>query len=317
MAHSLEARLQVELEECNQLGLMADWVGDWDIHVEFDFGDARYLLRVSIPAHYPQSHPQIVLTHPFVYYTPTLYARLSWNEHTTLFGWISLYIDTTFRAMVEMRATMALPRITDPAYLVLGGSPSEDPRGRSHYDHPHVFFLDRSGDVGLPRFFHIDFANPAELGVLASLLPGAFDEICFDWSTLKFFNSDGGEEDALDNAALIRRVNPTGWQKMVEQGYTMMLHERLVYLRIMLKEGGRIFFENFDSPPNGSQLWVRSTTDYRTWFLSYCIRAGFSCRATTTDEIGNTSILTPLLFHETPVPILIARKIRTPGRFWR
>ena len=81
-------------------------------------GDARYLLRVSIPA----------LTHPFVYYTPKLYARLSWNEHTILYEWISRYLDTTFRAMVEMRATMALPRITDPAYLALGGSPSEAPR---------------------------------------------------------------------------------------------------------------------------------------------------------------------------------------------
>ena len=310
---SIDERLQIETDECNQHGLIAEWHGDWELVVTFRRGRAWYRINVSIPDHYPDTPPDIFLQEPFQYYTPTLYPRIHWSRRCTLYEWIQFYIDTTLHTMLKMRSSMSremfpsilLAKSTNPVYLVLGAFPSEEPKGRAHYSNPNVFLLDKVDDTG-PRFLKADFASPLELGSLASLLPGAFDEICFDWSTLKFFNVDDTEDSLTWQRPYLR---PEVYENIVNHGQFTMLLERLVYLRMMLKDGGTIYFERFRDGPGGQHALERDVYYDKHWFLTYCERAGFDCSSRTADTIHD-SVLTPMLFHDRPShPILVGRKI--------
>ena len=309
---SVDERLQIETDECNQRGLIAEWHGDWEMAVTFRRGGATYRINVRIPYHYPDTPPDIFLQEPFQYYTPTLYPRRHWNRRRTLYGWIQFYIDTTLRPMLEMRLSMLrkmppilLAKMTNPVYLVLGAFPSEEPNGRVHYSNPNVFLLDKVDDTG-PRFLKADFASPLELGSLASLLPDTFDEMCFDWSTLKFFSVDETEESLAWKRPFIP---PDVYENMVNHGQFTMLLERLVYLRTMLKDGGKIYFERFSDGQGGRHELERHVSYDPHWFLAYCERAGFDCSIRTADTIHD-SVLTPMLFHDRPShPMLVGRKI--------
>ena len=169
----------------------------------------------------------------------------------------------------------------EPAYLILGAAPGEDPHGRTFYENDNYWLLDialpaSEGHVDTSRFFEVNFENLAELAFLASKLPKQFDAIIFDFSSLKFFT--GGET----------------------------LVERLKALKAMLKDGGSLFIENlifsgtFYAPENFQRLSQKareissSNNEFREkfsqllaleketqkaegirWFLSKCDEAGF------------------------------------------
>ena len=93
----------------------------------------------------------------------------------------------------------------EPAYLILGATPGEDPNGRTFFDDPHYWLLsNESGQGDISRFFKIDFEKPEELAFLASELPGQFDVICFDFSVTKFFFN---EIDAEANRSSLRSLH--------------------------------------------------------------------------------------------------------------
>jgi hypothetical protein len=225
-------------------------------------------LKFYLPKNYPFNPPQINILKPYETVCPDVH----WSPSTKLQDFIDETIQKIMTEGIEIE--QHIPVITDPAYLVLGSSYEEE-RNRDHYDNPTIFLLDR-GNADI----NISFSNPTQLGILSSLLSNKFDEICFDWSTLKFFSNDD------------------------------MLIERLTYLKRMLKPGGKIYFETIHGSPGGGKNPL-DTTNYHDKFIEYCNRAGFEIEGVkTNEEIGNTSVLVPILFigDERASKILIAHK---------
>jgi hypothetical protein len=173
---------------------------------------------------------------------------------------------------------MTLPVITDPAYLVLGSSRVEERNGRTHYDSPNVFLLDTE-QSDIP----ISFKSSLELGIVASRLPNRFDEICFDWSTLRFFSDD-----------------PT-------------LLERLVSLKRMLKPGGSIYFETIHGMPGGAYA---RTDKFTVRFVEFCKQAGFIPGDIVQADQIQGSVLVPMLYigDRADTRIFTATKPMTGGR---
>jgi hypothetical protein len=223
---------------------------------------------------------------------------------------------------------MALPQITNSAYLVLGASPHEDRGGRDFYDMDTIYLLSNMHrQIGLPnsaysRYIQADFNNPQELGPLSERLEGQFDEIAFDGSTIKLFNIDSPERPLV---------------------------ERLVYLKNMLKNDGKIYFVHWNASPGGGWFALPGDPYYETelarwgmgesriigdgrriawpnWdnrFKYYLTRAGFRFEESTAGDI-HTSVLVPLLYtgnnfsHDpNQIRVLVAQKTPDMNRFRR
>jgi hypothetical protein len=233
-------------------------------------------VKFSLPPNYPFAPPVITLVSPY-----EIVLEGSWYTGSNLRNFIDETIDASLKIIMPegIKLQEHIPAITDPAYLVLGSSYDEKRNGRVHYDNPHVFLMDSDGSSDIP----ISFSDPIQLGIVSSLLSNKFDEICFDWSTLKFFTHDA------------------------------MLLERLMYLKKMLKPGGKIFFENIEVSPGGGRIY-NDDTDYHSRFIDFCIRAGFEIEGE--DRAENIhSFLVPMLFVGDRNPtILIAHKPMKGGR---
>jgi hypothetical protein len=89
-------------------------------------------------------------------------------------------------------------------YLLLGATPHEERRGRTHYNRPNVFLLghdlpNRKG-VNYRRYIEADYSseNADRLREIALNYEDQFDEISFDWSTMcAFFGGDNLDQISI------------------------------------------------------------------------------------------------------------------------
>jgi hypothetical protein len=297
-------RLIGERDICLKNSIEAVITEDCDMIVSFLLDDIHYKVKISITKRYPFDAPSFVLLEPFIYYFPKLPIIETWGPTHQSALFIKAKCIELHKKRDEMSKT--IPSVTSPAYLVLGSSPFEEKQGRTHYNNKEIFLLNdtkissyykppKPETINDSRFFLKSFASPEQLGILSSLLQKKFDEICFDWSTLKFFTFDY-DDSMMDH---LKKVNPELRKKLLENGgERSMLLERLIYLKNMLKDTGKIYFENISGPPGGGSIVGRNTTDYKALFLDYCSRAGFLFEEKTVKEIGSSSVLVPHLFDE-------------------
>ena len=264
-----------------------------DVTMKFVVYDFMCTVKLTFPSRYPMEPVDIMLTEPFTYVFPKIHVDKQMGKSLKEDS-MALTKDL-FEKYAEM--AMRLPNITGTAYLVLGAHPCEIRHGRTHYDNPSVFFLDKYDVSGCSlrdhdRFIYVDFSSPVEMGILAALLPNTFDEICFDKSTFKFFSYD----DEYDIHSLLDD------DKTLENLPKSMLYERLHCLTRMLKDTGTMFLEQVDGPSGGG--WVGDEikdSDYHSNInkekvVDYCTAAGLDVGFKTVREIGSTSFLVPLLY---------------------
>ena len=310
-------RITKELQHMKRHGWSVLITPECGVMATFVVGEETCTVKLTFTPDYPGTPVAIVLTEPFAYVFPSVHVDEQLGD------WLMDDILVLTTDLLDRRAEMAgrLPSITGVAYLVLGANPYEARRGRVHYDDPHVFFLDNQAISSHPRLISADFSSPVEMGILSSLLPSTFDEICFDESTFKFFNSDR-YYSVHDNSQ--ERTNLTG----------SMLYERMCCLTRMLKDTGTMFLEGVGGPPGGG--WVKEEVinrvhyakKYRAKIVDYCGQSGLDVEFRTVREIGRSSLLVPLLYttvavwqrrsDEGPslrdgaeIELLVARKRRT------
>jgi hypothetical protein len=113
-------------------------------------------------------------------------------------------------------------------YLVLGASPAEERRGRTHYTNPNVWLLGdeprRAGGYNYSRYIRADYSEgrAEELREIAETYANRFDEITFDASSMCSFFS----------------ANP------------MSLRNRFQSFNIMLKPTGVLYLPDFNEAMN-------------------------------------------------------------------
>jgi hypothetical protein len=250
-------------------------------------------VQVTFRPDYPRTPAGIVLIQPFSYVFPSAHvdAQLGYTLMDDLVGLTT--------SLFDRRAEMAgrLPCITGSAFLVLGASPHEARRNRMHYDNPSVFFLDLEAGIRHSQLIPADFSSPVEMGILSSLLPNAFDEICFDQSTFKFFNGDS----YYDEFNLMKHeANP----KIRSDLPGAMLYERVCCLARMLKDTGTMFLEEVSGVPGGawdpqSHEWrnrAHYSEQYRAKVVEICERAGLVVDFKKVREIRRSSMLVHSLY---------------------
>ena len=191
-------------------------------------------------------------------------------------------------------------------YLVMGSNPCEDPTSRTFYTEPNVFLLDNQcyNDSGLvvdmSRFFVVDMSSPRELSKFSSGHARQFDEICFDWSTIKFFNFDF---PAVSNVNSCLGLMPPCFRSSQKTDKNTELSKRIGCLAYMLKPGGKIYFESIDEPPGGGRSVrivdgdiVRDETDYSALFTAACVRAGLDLSLPVHADKISGSYIVPKVF---------------------
>jgi len=258
--------------------------------VTVTFGDdVLCTVQLKFTPKYPGIPVEIVMTRPFTYVFPTFHVDSQPN--LSLMEDIMVLTTDLFNRRAEMASR--LPIITGDAYLVLGATPYEERRGRTHYQNQNVFFLDNQ-PIRHERFIQVDFSSPVEMGILSSLLPNTFNEICFDDSTFKFFSGDG-DYNAWNTHTYTRQIlkNLPG----------SMLYERICYLTHMLKDTGTMFIERVGNPSGAvvEEEFEFATPDdlfsmNREKVVDYCRRAGLDVNFNKVREIGRSSFLVPLLY---------------------
>jgi len=284
-----------------------------DIPIEIDAISIDIKLKVLIPEatslnNYPFSSPKFIVVEPFFYTIPN--TKSFWGATKTIGGFnlqsknISI-IDTIIKPqLIELFGLInttksSIPTISDPAYLVLGSSPTEPNRGRDFYSNPSIYLLDEDDinnvDGNFPNYFKVDFTDSKQLLVLSQSLPKKFDEICFDYSTVKFF-------------------------KIPQETVV----ERILSLKTMLKDNGTLYFEGIGSPPGGAHSVNRATggvihEDYTGMFIEQCQEAGLLTDLQNAEDIHSILIKEVFLkntyegIHTNP-KILISKKILSGGR---
>jgi hypothetical protein len=269
--------------------------------VTFNVNDVSYTVDLKFKPNYPNTPVGIVLTKPFTYVFPPVHVDSQTGE------WLIDDIFTLTTDLLKRRAEMQvrLPIITEKAYLVLGANPDEPPRGRSHYENTNVFFIDNQ-DIIHDRFIQVDFSSPVEMGILSSLLPNKFDEICFDDSTFKFFSGDGKYE-----------TYNTPRNDLLKGS---MLYERICYLTNMLKDTGTLFIERYSelSGPAPTLKLNQQRMDMileknREKIVDYCRRAGLNVNFKTVRKIGSTSKLVPVLYKKVLVRKSLTDVVESDG----
>lgn len=99
-------------------------------------------------------------------------------------------------------------------YLVLGASPHEERKGRTHYNRPNVFLLgedppNRAG-VNYRRYIQASYNSEKtdELRKIALDYENGFDEIAFDWSSMcAFYEGSRLIEDRLQSFYIMLKNN--------------------------------------------------------------------------------------------------------------
>ena len=212
--------------------------------------------------------------------------------------------------------------------LVMGSNPCEDHTSRTFYTEPNVFLLDNQcyNDSGLvvdtSRFFLVDMSSPGELSKFSSQHVRQFDEICFDWSTIKFFNFDF---PAVSSSCL--GLMPC-FRSSQKPDKNTELSRRIGCLAYMLKPGGKIYFESIDEPPGGGRSVrivdgkiVRDETDYSALFTAACVRAGLDLSLPVPADKISGSYIVPKVFmsgmagrEQTPISVATLEKTKGGNR---
>jgi hypothetical protein len=190
------------------------------------------VLDVNVSTRYPFELPEVIVVSPKPFISRE---KLSWGPSKTLndlfppvLAVLQAYtspkpveIPRSIQAVIEL-----VKQTPKPVHLVLGSHPGEEPVGRTIYSNPQIFLLDESsgsspGDT--TRFFRIDFTNLQRMNWLCSQLPGAFETIILDTSTMKFFTPHPDKPDEQLKfleilACLYRLLSDTGIFFMPEPG---------------------------------------------------------------------------------------------------
>jgi hypothetical protein len=195
-----------------------------------------------------------------------------------------------------------------PIYLVLGSHPGENPVGRTIYSNPQIFLLDEaSGSGDTSRFFKIDFTKLEQMNWLCSQLPGAFETVILDASTMKFFtpHPDKAEEQLifLDILACIYKLlSNTGVFFMAEPG---MSYGGIVPLKKQVNAAGK-------------NVWVRNTSPQPGQIMKEMVDSvGFQAEYKDTSELADP--LVDLVHKERTDGngakyFLVAKKARVGGK---
>jgi hypothetical protein len=269
--------------------------------VNIPFETITYTLRIIIPTKYPFDQPFIRVESPFMYVIPDI--KTNWGPGMVLINFVVSHVKSKIDAINQLISTMKpiltpmIESIPDTAYLVLGSFPSENKRGRYYYTNPSIYLLDQMNvDGNFPNYFRIDFTNSEQLLAFSSLVGKKFDEICFDYSTMKFFK--------------------------IPQDSVV---ERITYLKNMLKDTGTLYFESIGSPPGGAYGVNKATgqrivNDDRGIFIEECKEAGLSTDVEMRAEDITDSVLVNELYGKSDVPgtknptILISKKLVSGGK---
>jgi hypothetical protein len=181
-------------------------------------------IDIQISENYPFQPPRIQILDP--YYLAIDPSVLGWGTISKIgdvIGKIHILKDSILsrtEASLDSNTRQSIQSAKeseDPLYLIMGSNPTENRRGRTFYDDTQYYMLDYL-DIPIEsnRYFHIDFNDVNTFMYLAMQLPNRFQTICFDWATMKFFTGESTES----------------------------LYLRIMSLKNVLKEDGRIYFES-------------------------------------------------------------------------
>jgi hypothetical protein len=252
----------------------------WIIRKTID--DIPIVLDVKIPLTYPFVAPEVIVLSPkpFIHNT-----KHFWGPVKGLDSLFSFVLETlrTYRspdvvpAPPEIQDVIDLVKRTEkPVHLVLGSHPGEHPVGRTIYSDPHIFLLDESAGSGdFSRFFKIDFTDLQQLKWLCSQLPGAFDTIILDTSTMKFFTPHPDKpHDQLkfleSLGCLFTLLSDTGVFFMAEPGSA---YGGVVPIKQVLNQSGKI-------------VWVRDESIRPGQIMKEMVESvGFQVEKKSTEEL--------------------------------
>jgi hypothetical protein len=296
-----------------------------EIIFPININELLYEIKIIFNFPYLFTLPKFVLIKPFLYIFPkTIYTGVR-----PFYEIIENLIQPHLLKIIEMRNNIEqkLPKITNPAYLVIGNNPYGDqlftedvlswmlsvetPPEKASAElkaanknrllaNKNIFLLDNVdpsffekklqnfSSIDASRYIRTNFSDPMELGTLSSLLHKQFDEIWFD-SAFVFFRSD---RDYTKNDYINNKFEGT------------MLLERFIYLKNMLKDGGRLFIRGYMAAFGRSN---GDTTDYGAIIISKCNEAGFVTKIVNRNEIFKSEIIPSLRMIHSVDLILEAR----------
>lgn len=152
------------------------------------------VLDIKIPEKYPFKAPKVIVLSPkgFLFNASDYWSPSS--KLSNIFNLVSKKMKEykkpeNINVPPSIRGVIDLAKRTEkPISLVLGSRPGENPDGRTFYSNPQIFLLNiAAGKGNISRFFQIDFTNLQQMNWLCKELPGAFEKIILETSTMKFF----------------------------------------------------------------------------------------------------------------------------------
>lgn len=246
-----------------------------------------YKVKVTFPSHYPFEAPSVEILVPI---TLALYLDYTWGAATRIQSVIESLEKRlgTLGESVNDKTKQTIKKAnaeTNELTLLMGSCPAENRRGRCFYEDTSVYLLDRNpvyeAEVDYSRYFEVDFTDHMQLGYLATQMPGRFKTICFDQSTVKFFETQ---------------------QKT--------LYQRLVSLKGLLEADGRIYME-LPGAPGGVRM-VGDATNYYEIFMRRLEQAGFDMERKQVTQLEEIPIIGEVFLtgtYRTPcIDLLILKK---------
>ncbi len=275
--------------------------------------DIPLVLDVKMSESYPHKAPEVIVLSP----KPFLLKKVLFTPGQLLNQLFSHTVKVLkdYRPPTQIDTPPDIQTVIDlvkrtkkPLHLVLGSHPGENPVGRTIYSNPQVFLLDEaegSGDIA--RFFKIDFTKLEQMNWLCEQLPGAFETIILDGSTMKFFtpHPDKPQEQLvfLDILACIfRLLSNTGLFFMAEPG---MAYGGIVPLKKQVNTAGK-------------EVWVRNTSPQPGQIMKEMVESvGFQAEYKDTNELSHP--LVDLVHKERTDGygakyFLVASKVRAGGK---
>lgn len=241
------------------------------------------VLDVNLSVSYPFGVPEVIVVSP----KPFIFqAKTKWGPSKTLNDLFPLVLSAlesyspanTLPIPAPIQQVIELVKQTPkPVHLVLGSHPGENPVGRTIYTNPQIFLLDESAGSGdTSRFFKIDFANLQQMNWLCSQLPGAFETIIFDASTMKFFTPHPDQsQDQLKFLEILtciyKLLTPTGIFFLAEPGSIF---------------GGVAMMKQVRDETSGKMVWVRNDTIHPGLIMKEMVESvGFTAEEKTAEEL--------------------------------
>jgi hypothetical protein len=275
--------------------------------------DIPLVLDVKISESYPHVAPEVIVLSPKPFILKT--SHYSVVKLLNQFFTHALQNLRDYRPAESIDTPPPIQEVIDlakatkkPIFLVMGSHPGENPVGRKLYSNPQLFLLDEaSGSGDTSRFFKIDFTKREQMNWLCSQLPGAFEAVILDASTMKFFtpHPDKPQEQLAFLEILecmYRLLSDTGIFFMAEPGSSY---------------GGIVPMKKATNS-EGKSVWVRNTSPQPGAIMKEMVESvGFHTESKTIDEISHSLVD---LVHKDRIDkhgakyFLVARKVRTGGK---